>query len=51
VASPGGRIFSARSGTWAGDGVIVGAPMVSAAPQPPQNFWPTSIGAPLENIP
>jgi len=23
---------------WAGDAVIVGAPMVSAAPQPPQNF-------------
>jgi hypothetical protein len=40
------RIFSARSGTWAGDEIVAGPPTVSAAPQPPQNFSPTSIGAP-----
>ena len=45
------RIFSARSGAWAGDGVVVRPPIVSAAPQPPQNFSPTSIGAPQEGHP
>src|SRR5215467_606365 len=41
------RIFSAWSGAWAGAGVAR-PPIVSVAPQPPQNFSPTSIGAPQE---
>jgi hypothetical protein len=42
------RIFSARSGTWAADGVVARPSIVNATPQPPQNFSPTSIAASQE---
>ena len=45
------RSFSAKSDACAGDGDVVRPPIVSAAPQPPQNFSPTSIGAPQEGHP
>ena len=45
------RIFSARIGAWAGEGGVARPPIVSAAPQPPQKFSPTSIGAPQEGHP
>jgi hypothetical protein len=45
------RIFSARSGTRAGDGVVVRPPIVRVVPQPPQYFSLAAIGTLQEGQP